>query len=85
MNVTQGNAFPEFRAPFTPKVQFKKKQNFFGRAQLGYKEKVFYSEGGEALPQAAQRHRGCPIPGDLQGSEHLTELCVSLLTAGELD
>ena len=32
-----------------------------------YKEKVFYSEGSEALEQAAQRCGGCPIPGDIQG------------------
>jgi len=27
---------------------------------------VFYSEGGEALEQVAQRY-DCPIPGDFQG------------------
>ena len=32
-----------------------------------YKEIVFYSEGGEALAQAAQRCDGCPVPGDIHG------------------
>ena len=32
-----------------------------------YKEKVFYSEGSEALEQAAQRSGGCPMPEDYQG------------------
>ena len=27
----------------------------------------FYGKGGEALEQVAQRYRGCPIPGDIQG------------------
>ena len=27
----------------------------------------FYSKGGEALAQVAQRGGGCPIPGDTQG------------------
>jgi len=31
-----------------------------------YKEKVFYSEGGEALEQDAKRC-GCIIPADFQG------------------
>ena len=31
------------------------------------KEEVFYSEGGEALTQAAQRSCGCPIPAGIQG------------------
>jgi len=49
----------------------------------GYKEKVFYSKGGEALAQAAQRRGGCSILGGTQGqagegSEHLMELWVSL-------
>jgi len=38
------------------------------RADLvGYKEKIFYSEGGETLELVAQRCDGCPIPGDIQG------------------
>jgi len=42
------------------------------------------------LEQVTQRCSGCLNPGDFQGqagsgSEHVTELCVSLLTAGELD
>jgi len=28
---------------------------------------MFYSEGGEALAQAAQRSCGCPLPGRAQG------------------
>ena len=28
---------------------------------------MFYSEGGEALEEAAQRGGGCPVPGDFQG------------------
>ena len=32
-----------------------------------HKEKLFYSKGGEALAQVAQRGGGCPIPGDTQG------------------
>ena len=27
----------------------------------------FYGKGGEALEQVAQRYRGCPISGDIQG------------------
>lgn len=27
----------------------------------------FFTEGSEALAQAAQRSCGCPIPGDVQG------------------
>ena len=55
---------------------------------MRYKEKVFYSESGEALAQVAQRGGGCPIPKDTQhqarwGSEHLMELWVSLFIAGE--
>ena len=47
---------------------------------------VFYSEGDEALAQAAQRGGGCSAPADRQGqagqgSEHLMELWVSLCTA----
>ena len=46
---------------------------------MDIRKKVFYSEGGEALEQAAQRGGGCPVPGDTQGeagpgSEHLMEL-----------
>ena len=57
---------------------------------MGYKEKVFYSKGREALAHVAQRGGGCFIPGDTQGqagqgSEYLMELWVSLFTAGELD
>jgi len=48
-------------------------------------EKVFYSEGGEALEPVAQRGGGCLFPGQFQGSEHLIELQISLFTAGELD
>ena len=38
-----------------------------GEIQTGYKEKVFYDQGGEALAQVAQRGGGCPVPGDIQG------------------
>ena len=31
-----------------------------------HKEKLFYSKGGEALAQVAQRGGGCPIPADAQ-------------------
>ena len=46
---------------------------------MGYKEKVFYSKGREALAHVAQRGGGCFIPGDTQGqagqgSEYLVEL-----------
>ena len=49
-----------------------------------------YGKGGEALEQTAQRGDGCPVPEDIQGqagpgSEHLTELLVSLFTVGEQD
>jgi len=41
-----------------------------GRFRLGDKEEVFYSEGGEALEQVAQRGGGCCIPGQVgRGSE----------------
>jgi len=30
-------------------------------------EEILYSEGSEALAQAAQRSCGCPIPGGVQG------------------
>ena len=39
-----------------------------GYIQVRYKEKVFYSEQGEALIQVAQRYGGCPVPGDFQGT-----------------
>lgn len=47
-------------------------------------KKVFYSEDGEALEQAS------PIPGDFKASlgqalGNLIQLCLSLITAGELD
>jgi len=40
---------------------------------------AFYSKGGDALAQVAQRGGGSPIPEDIQGqtgqgSEHLMEL-----------
>ena len=46
-----------------------------GEISTGYKEKVFYDKGGEALKQVAQRGGGCPVPADTQGhaaggSEH---------------
>ena len=61
-----------------------------GEIQIGQKEKSFYSKGGEALAQVAQRGGGCPIPGDIQGwagqgPEHLMELWVFLFIAGELE
>ena len=34
---------------------------------MEYKGKIFYSEGGEALEQVAQRCDWCPITGDFQG------------------
>jgi len=33
----------------------------------GYKEEIFYHEGGETLAQVAQRGGGGPIPGNIQG------------------
>jgi len=30
---------------------------------------MFYSEGGEALGQVAQRCGGCPIPGDIHDQD----------------
>jgi len=33
---------------------------------MTYKKEILYSEGGEALPQVAQRSRGCPLPGSAQ-------------------
>jgi len=46
-----------------------------GEIQTGYKEEIFYHEGGETLGQVAQRGGRCPIPGQTegqagQGSEH---------------
>jgi len=37
------------------------------RFWVRYKEKIFYSEGGEALEQVVQRGIRCSIPGDIQG------------------
>ena len=64
---------------------FKLKENRF---RLDIME-VFYNKGGEALAQVAQRHSGCSVPGNTkgqaeQGSEHLTEMWVSLFIVGEL-
>jgi len=61
-----------------------------GRFRLGIREVFFCNKGSEALAQVAQRCGGCSVPGHIQGqagwgSEHLIELGVSLLTAGELD
>ena len=52
----------------------------------GQGEKVFYTKGGKALAQVAQRGGGCPVLGDTQGQagrgpEHLMELWVSLFIA----
>jgi len=30
-------------------------------------EEILHHEGGEALAQVAQRSRGCPLPGSVQG------------------
>ena len=38
-----------------------------GEIYTGYKEEIFYDNGGEALEQIAQRSGGCPVPGDIQG------------------
>jgi len=38
-----------------------------GQVQTGYKEEIFYREGGEALAQVAQRGGRCPIPGNIPG------------------
>jgi len=32
----------------------------------GYKEEIFYNEGGETLEQVAYRGSGGPIPGNMQ-------------------
>ena len=37
--------------------------------QTGYKETIFYSEGGEALEEVAQRGSGGPIPGNIRGQD----------------
>jgi len=34
---------------------------------LRYKKEILYCEGCEALEQAAQRSRGCPLPANIQG------------------
>ena len=34
---------------------------------MGYKEEIFYLEGGETLQQVAQRGGRCSIPGNIQG------------------
>jgi len=54
------------------------------------KEKIFYSEGGEALEQVAQCCGWCPIPGDFQGEagsgpSQPDRAVVSLCIARELD
>jgi len=56
---------------------------------MEYKGKIFYSEGGEALEQVAQRC-GCPVTGDFQGKAgsgpgHPELAVMSLFIAGELD
>ena len=38
-----------------------------GEILTRYKEEAFYSMGGEALAEVAQRRGGCLIPGDTQG------------------
>ena len=32
---------------------------------MGYKDEIFYDEGGETLEQVAQRGGSCPIPGSI--------------------
>ena len=61
-----------------------------GQIQTGYKEEVFYTKSSEAWELVAQKGGGCHVSGDIQsqsglGSEHLIELQVSVLIAGELD
>ena len=60
------------------------KKVFLGRHYVAVgsgkiQERVFYSKGGEAVVQVAQRGGGCPLLGDSQGqagwgSENLMEL-----------
>ena len=38
-----------------------------GRFRLDINKGFFYSKGGEALAQVAQRGGGCPVPGGTQG------------------
>jgi len=38
-----------------------------GRFKLDIRQKFFDNEGGETLAQVAQRSRGGPIPGNIQG------------------
>jgi len=45
----------------------KTEEKLKGENHVGYKEEVFYRDGGEALAQVAQRCGGCPVPGDTQG------------------
>lgn len=57
---------------------------------FGYKEKVFYSEGIEAMEQVAQRGGGGPVLGDIEGQaggalSTLICLWMSLFIVGELD
>jgi len=47
-----------------------------GRSRLDIRKKKFFTEGGEALAQVAQRSCGCTLPGSVQGQvgqgfEHL--------------
>jgi len=35
--------------------------------QTGYKEEIFYNEGGETLDQVVQGAGWCPIPGNIPG------------------
>lgn len=37
------------------------------RADLGYKEDIFYYEGDEILAQVARNGSRCLIPGNIQG------------------
>ncbi|KAK4831274.1 hypothetical protein QYF61_016744 [Mycteria americana] len=45
-----------------------------GRFRLDLRKKFFYSEGGEALEQVAQRGSGGPIPGNIQGQKDIEVL-----------
>uniref|UniRef100_A0A672UCQ7 MFSD2 lysolipid transporter B, sphingolipid n=1 Tax=Strigops habroptila TaxID=2489341 RepID=A0A672UCQ7_STRHB len=40
-----------------------------------------YGEGGEALAQVAQRSRGCPIPGSVQGQDYRLSVCSKICYA----